>query len=106
MIGKGNWFACFSDWCRDYYYPLEMTTEEAVKNIYPTLAERNFGITACHLVDDYTVSRNIARFGLKHKIIPEIDYTGLQQNLLAHQYLMDIDEKVLYIEKTMTAWGL
>ena len=65
FFGKGNWCAIFSDWCLDYYHPLDdITLAEAVSNIFPTQDERNFGITAEHLIDDWLVSRNISRYGL------------------------------------------
>jgi len=103
-IGKGNWMAIFSDWCRDYYKPLDIPKEEAIADIFPTVAETNFGISPCHLIDDYTVSRNIARYGLKHMIVPDFDATGLTKGLLAHQYLMPIEQKVVYLEKTLKEW--
>jgi hypothetical protein len=116
FIGKGNWIGIFSDWCRDYYRPLDIPLEEAIKDIFPTLAETTFGICPTHLIDDYTVSNNIARFGLKHTIIPELSEIKLSNNheafklmqhgLLAHQYLMPIDQKVIYFHKTLKTWGL
>lgn len=106
MIGKGNWLAIFSDWCLDYYRPLDIPLEDAIKDIYPTVDEARFGITPCHLIDDYTVSQNIARFGLKHIIIPEMQATNLQQGLLAHQYLMGIDQKEVYFHKMLQQWGV
>lgn len=106
MIGKGNWCAIASDWCIDYWHPLEEDLETVIQGIYPTVEERIHGITPCHLIDDYTVSYNIARYGLKHKLIPEIDFMNIRQGLLAHQYLMPIDQKVIYMHKTMQQWGL
>lgn len=106
FIGKGNWIGIFSDWCRDYYHPLDVTFEEAVADIFPTVQETNFGITNCHLIDDYTVSRNIARYGLKHMIIPDFESKGMVKGLLAHQYLMDTDRKIHYFEETKKKWGV
>lgn len=106
MIGKGNWCAIFSDICRDYYQPLDIPIEEAIRDIFPTVDEQKAGVTACHLIDDYTVSRNIARYGLKHKLIPEYEAPGLRKGLLAHQYLMPAEQKVVYLKKTLKEWGL
>jgi hypothetical protein len=39
--------------------------EEAYKRIYPTVSELNTIITPDHLIDDFTLSRNIAKYGLK-----------------------------------------
>src|SRR5271166_6320131 len=65
-IGSCNWFAIASDWCRDLWAPLDIPLDEAMENIQPTQLELRSGvIDAGHLLDDYTLSRNIARFGLK-----------------------------------------
>ena len=66
-IGSCNWFAMASDWCLDLWRPLDdLTPEQAVANISITVGERNSGFCDTeHLVSDYTLSRNIARFGLK-----------------------------------------
>lgn len=106
MIGKGNWLAIASDWCIDYWKPLDIPFEEAVKDIFPTVDETNFGITPCHLIDDYTVSLNIARYGLKHIIVPDMNAAGIRNGLFAHQYLMPIEQKVIYLEKTLKEWGV
>ncbi len=67
-IGTCGWFACASDWCLDLWHPLEdMTLQEALGNIAPTMFERKCGMFGEeHFVDDYTLSRNIARYGLRH----------------------------------------
>jgi hypothetical protein len=108
MIGKGNWCAIASDWCIDYWRPLDEDPKEIIKGIFPTVKEQANGITACHLIDDYTVSSNISRFGLKHVLIPELQkqYPQILQNLLAHQYLMPAEQKVIYLQKTLKEWGL
>lgn len=107
MIGKGNWCAVASDWCIDYWRPLDEPIEQIIENIYPTADETRFGITKCHLIDDYTVSSNIARFGLKHILIPELTakYRGVQEGLLAHQYLMASEQKVVYLKDVLKKWG-
>jgi hypothetical protein len=72
-IASCNWFCVFSSLCLDVYHPLEdMTLAQAVANIYPVNEENVFGIRPDHLIDDYTVSRNIARYGLKYETWPEI----------------------------------
>lgn len=71
--GIGNWFMLASDWCLDIWHPLDISFEEAVSNIFPTMDERNNFITSSsHLIDDYTTSRNLARFGIKAKILKDI----------------------------------
>jgi hypothetical protein len=73
-IGSCNWFAVASDWCLDLWHPLEdLTPAEAAARIHPTTAERSSGqFKDGHLIDDYTLSRNIARFGLKFTTVTKI----------------------------------
>ena len=71
-IGSGNWFAVASDWCRDLWRPLDITLDEALDNIHVTGAEREGGVHPSHLIDDYTLSRNIARYGLKFTTVADI----------------------------------
>ena len=108
MIGKGNWCAIVSDWCLDYWKPLDIPIEAATQDIFPTVEEVNFGITKCHLVDDYTVSNNIARYGLKHVLIPEFKqkFPQVRDGLLAHQYLKTTTEKIVYLKDMLKKWNL
>ena len=72
-IGSCNWFAVASDWCIDLWNPIMIEgLEVTLKRILPTVKERMAGITAEHLIDDYILSRNIARFGLKFKTVQQI----------------------------------
>lgn len=72
-IGSCNWFTVGSDWCLDLWKPLDMTFEEASRNIHLTVAEHNSGMFKDnHLIDDYTLSRNIARYGLKFKTLVDV----------------------------------
>ena len=73
-IGSCNWFTVASDWCLDLWRPLDdLTLEQAMANIHITISERNSGLCKTeHLIDDYTLSRNIARFGLKVQTVMEL----------------------------------
>jgi hypothetical protein len=73
-IGACDWLCASSDWTRDdlYHFP-EGTLEDYLPNIYPTIAEKQSGcFKDHHLIDDYMLSRNIARFGLHHDTIIDI----------------------------------
>ncbi len=108
FIGKGNWCLIASDWCTDIWHPLDdIPLEEAFDNIFPLKQELDTVITRGHLLDDYVVSRNIARYGLKHILIPEVlAYYKVTLAHLAHQYTLDIDQKIIWIRKQMSDWGL
>lgn len=108
-IGSCNWFAMASSWCRDLWRPLDdITFEEAVANITVTVEERHANVSAEHLVSDYALSRNIARFGLKFTTLndlwPKIGLTGT--NFFHHEYTIPLDEKVAHIRHTIKEWRL
>lgn len=69
-----TWLVIASDWTvEDLWMRPTLTPEEAFKRINITIGEHNSG--QCHrehLIDDYTLSRNIARFGLKATTILEL----------------------------------
>lgn len=94
-IGSGNWFAVASEWCLDLWHPLtDLTLDEALDNINLTIAERNFGLKREHLIDDYILSRNIARFGLKFKNVRDILAQLGIGGVLWHNYMATEEEKL------------
>lgn len=108
-IGSGNWLTVASDWCLDLWRPFDdLTPEQAVNNIYPIQAELNSVITPDHLIDDYALSRNIARFGLKFKKLDNLLKEVGQENFkyFAHEYLMTHKEKIEYLKKAITNWKI
>ncbi len=108
-IGSGNWFSVASDWCLDLWHPLDdISFDEAVSNIFPTVAERNIGIEPEHLIDDYVLSRNIARFGLKFK-----HFMDLQKELkregevyFFHNYFLLSEQKRDFIREKIALWEM
>jgi hypothetical protein len=111
-----NWFAVASDWCLDFWHPLEdISMEEALSRIHPNQAEVSAGVTPEHLIDDYVISRNIARYGLRFTTLERElnrleDFRQGEANVsnirsyLWHQYAMPDSEKILRM-KTMLAIG-
>lgn len=99
-IGACNWFTVASNLCVDLWKPLEISFDEAVKNIFPTGTEIRSGITAAHLIDDYTLTQNIARYGLKYKtfkkIIEKFDEGG---RFFWHEYLLDTKSKIIELKR-------
>ena len=110
QIGSCNWFAVASGDCLDLWHPLEMDLAEAVKNITPTTNERNFGMEPSHLIDDYTLSRNIARYGLKVTTLSDLlGKYGLKNekvDYMWHEYVTGIPDKVLHAKRMLYAWGI
>ncbi len=107
-IGSCNWFAIASDWCLDLWTPSELSLEEMLKNIHPTVMEQQAKITKEHLLDDYTVSRNIAKFGLKFKSAIEIleELGTPQAYFFEHRYLLTPAEKIKHLKGIIKQWGL
>lgn len=107
-VSSCNWFTVASRWCLDVWRPLEdLTVEQAVARIRPTVIENTVGITADHLIDDFILSRNIARFGLKVKTFRELlAPLGLHESqFLWHQYTMPAEEKLRLIKQVLSAWA-
>lgn len=106
-ISSCNWFTIASQWCLDLWRPIDdLTPKEAVANIRPRIAELTAGIMAEHLIDDYVLSRNIARFGLKFTtikdILPRIGLGG--QEYFYHQYMITAKKKLRCLEAQAKAW--
>jgi len=113
FIGKGNWCMIGSDWCRDLWSPLEgLQPDEAAARIFPTVAEGGTVVDPHHLIDDFTVSRNIARYGLKHRLIPQLLVencekikAGAPLHHLFHIYTNTLPQKEFYLKRQLMLWA-
>ena len=108
-IGSCNWFAVASDWCIDLWHPLDdLTYDEAIANISPIVLETKNGTFAEHLIDDYTCSRNIARFGLKFTTLIDLFQKEMkgQPGYLWHIYNVPFEEKLAKIKKAIEDIGV
>jgi hypothetical protein len=103
-IGSCNWFAVASDWCLDLWHPLTIPYEVALEQIFPIQNELNTVITRDHLIDDYTLSRNIARFGLKFRTVIDIIKEQGGGNYFWHAYTVGIKEKVEMMKNLLCVW--
>lgn len=110
-IGSGNWFTLASDWCIDLWHPLDdLTLDEALNNIDPIAAEKNSGVfDKSHLIDDYTLSRNIAKYSYKfiavRKLLEDLGRPQLQ-GMFWHQYLIPREVKPIEMRKVLKKWGV
>lgn len=107
-VGSGNWLAIASAWCVDLWRPLDdLTLEEARARIHPAAFEVRAGITPDHLLDDFVLSRNIAKYGLKFTTIKQVqEQTGCTGEFFHHEYLMPVEQKVALLKQTLTNWKL
>lgn len=105
-----NWFTIGSDWCLDLWHPLEdMTFSEACENIFPTCAERLQSVEQKDLIDDYVMTRNIARYGLRFTTAIDVlrERCGYETNFMMHHlYAMSEQEKVVRLKDCLKGWGL
>lgn len=103
----GNWFAMASDWCLDLWRPLDMTPEEAISQIRVTMEEAEFSMESEHLIDDYALACNVARFGLKTKrlkdLTAELEMEGLP---IMHLYRMTEETKERKLKEMLSTWHI
>lgn len=108
-LGVGNWFAVASDWCIDLWHPLDdMTKDEALSNIFPSSFEVNNNIDREHLLDDYIVSRNIAKYGFKTTKLWDVwEKIGLRDgDFLHHLCSINKKEKIEIMRTVLNKWGV
>ena len=124
-IGSCNWFTVASQLCFDLWKPLDdLTLEQALSRIHPQNFELSpFAIDpgtnrrvpkpiidAEHLIDDYTLSRNIAKYGLHFKsllsLCAELGQMGDAAGYLFHQYLIPTATKVQMLRTVIRNWNL
>ena len=108
-IGSCNWFTIASDWCIDLWKPFDdLTLEEALSNITLVNNERISGVMGPdHLIDDYALSRNIAKYGLKFETLISLrNRIGDNGDYLWHIYTDTIGEKLNQMEEVLMNWKI
>lgn len=103
QISSCNWFTIASSDCLDLWHPLEdLSVEEALKNTRPQLKEVNT-CSDGHLIDDYVLSRNIARYGLRYttllKLLKHLHSEDAQ--FFFHSHLLTRKEKAYILPRVM-----
>jgi hypothetical protein len=100
-IGAATWFNVFSNWSRHLWKPYG-NPKEYVNQIYLIHKEINFGYSPEHILDDYLVSRNIAKYGLKVKTVLHNMFSSYPQDgyplFFIHQYSITQKEKIKYLK--------
>jgi len=70
-IAVPNWFNIVSDWCLDFWNPfVDISLDEIYDNIFPLIREDHYDPK--HRIDDYLVSRNVSKYGLKISTLHDV----------------------------------
>lgn len=107
-IGSCHWLGIASDWCREFWEPpKDITLAECLRRIHPTVVELEAGITKEHLIDDFLISRNIAKYGLKFTTLRDLQARlGLgNANFFWHTYTEPVEVKVKQLQLVADAWA-
>jgi len=107
--GAANWFTMASDWCLDLWRPLDITPEEVIDYINPTHEEMNYGLRAEHFVDDFALTSNVARFGLKTVKLQDVrdtvpEFKGM--GFVVHGFMMTNAVKRQKMEEAIKTWNI
>jgi len=101
-LGACTWFTMFSDMTRHLWKPYENPLD-FVDEISLTFIEKNFGYDNKHVLDDYLVSRNIAKYGLKVKTVAYDIYDHYQNGnafkpYLIHYFAIPLKQKIEFLK--------
>jgi hypothetical protein len=109
-IGTCGWCTIASEWCLDLWHPCEdLTPAEVVERCRLTVNETNSGtMNVGHLADDYIMSRNVARYGLKYVRLRDVGEKLFPAGFefFWHAYTITEDEKVQQMKETLDRWKL
>ena len=108
-IGACNWFTAASCWCLDLWKPIDdLGLSAAVARIHTVQEEQRAGIEPAHLIDDFVMSRNIARYGLKRKTFQNLlkELGREADEYFFHKYTLSLEEKIFHLKETAKRWRL
>lgn len=102
-IGSCNWFTVASSLCIELWKPLDdISYEEAISRIVPTCFEHTSGVRGSHLIDDFVLSRNIAKYGLKFATLSAIQAKiSDKATYLWHKYTISLEQKRHELKQTI-----
>ena len=109
LRGACTWCVMFSDWtAEDLWTPLRSTSEweKTLVNIYPTTCELNSATPLPeHYIDDYILTQNVSRFGLKTDAIAN-NYSkwGIDFQCIYHLYAVDLSTKIKHLQGLSDIW--
>lgn len=78
------------------------------RRIHPVAFETDKKMSPLHLIDDFTLTRNIAKFGLKHTTFFDIVRSigqGLNGQYFFHLYNIPETEKLEKLKEKLEEWN-
>jgi hypothetical protein len=108
-IGTCGWFVVAPKKCFQLWEPIDKPLEWVLDQCSAVEMEINNGLgNRDHYVEDYTISRNIAKYHLKHDTVREmLPRIGAPPNgFFWHQYTIPDDEKVRLMRDMLWQWKI
>jgi hypothetical protein len=109
IVHNCNWFTIASDWCIELWEPCpDLTPQEAIDSCFPTIGEVKSGvITPYHLIDDFLIGRNIAKYGLKFVKMHDIVAQKCPGSwFFWHAYTIPPEQKASEMKAVLSQWKL
>jgi hypothetical protein len=107
-------FFCVSDWCLDFLNAYEFDTKDIISEVHTPYEEKLVKDKSKQIwIEEYVMSRNIARYGLKVKSLQEIVNDSFPKNryydiesCIFHNCFSTQDEKVKILKEVSKQWNV
>ena len=106
-LGLGNFITFAPKSCIDIWESLsDITIEEAISNIRMTHREEFLGHKPGYGIDDYVISRNVARYGIKFKTFLQLlnEINRPNDEYFCHNHLVSETEKLVLLKQKIKDW--
>jgi len=107
-MSTGSCMMFASNLCREMWEPItDLNRKEILSRFHPWHNEELINYTPEYLIDDYLISRNIAKYGLKYKALRDVFVEkGLRDyELIYHQFGLTKEKKIKDIKERISSWG-
>lgn len=108
-LATSNFMTIASHLCTEVWEPLnDITVEEAISNIHTTSLEKVLGHEPGYGIDDYVISRNMAKYHLKYKAFTDLlaEINKPNAEFFFHNHLVSGLKKVELIKHKIEEWGI
>lgn len=107
-MSVGSCMTFASSLCREMWEPItDLTLLEILSRFHPWHNEELIGYTREFLIDDYLISRNIAKYHLKYKSLRDFlrEQNMNDYDFIYHQFGLPKEKKIKEIKSRLAAWG-